>query len=127
MSTRFTLLPQQVATAVSMSADGYSTVTNINAISALGYTISWTNGALGTFQVEVCNDYVPSPAGVIPNDPANGTWVPVTLTTPVTSTGTANTAYIDIVGISAAWVRLHFVYSSSTGGTFSATLAGKVQ
>ena len=127
MSSRPLFRPQIVATAVSMSADGFSSYTNINMISALGYTVSWTNGASGTFQVEVCNDYV-SPTPGVQDAPANtGTWVPIVLSTPVATTGTAGTAYIDVVGISAAWIRLHFVHTASTGGTFTAVLAGKVQ
>jgi hypothetical protein len=110
-----------------MSADGFSLDTNINNISAVGYNISWTNGASGTFQVEVCNDHVIPPGNTVPVSTQSGTWVPLTLTVPVTSTGTANTAYIDIVGVSAAWIRLHFVHTSGSGGTFTATLAGKVQ
>ena len=133
MSSRFNLKPQLVANAVSMNADGFSIVTNINSISEAGYTLSWTSGAVGAIQVEVCNDYVPSGPQVIPEDPSVGTWVAIplllngsTVSTTIAVSGSAGTAYVDIVGISAAYIRVHFVYTSGSGGTFSATLAGKV-
>lgn len=127
MSSRPLLRPQVVANALSMTTTHHSSPTNINMVSAAGYTVVWTNGSLGDFSVEVCNDYIPSLPGVVPNDPAAGTWVPVELSHSVSSDGSANSAYIDIVGISAAWIRLTFTHTSGSGGTFTATLAGKVQ
>lgn len=111
-----------------MTTTQTSLPTNINMISEFGYTLSWTNGASGTFTVEVCNDFVASTVdtqGVVPSPQNAGTWVTLTLSTPVVSTGTAGTAYLDIVGISAAWARLKFTNTASTGGTWTATIAGK--
>jgi hypothetical protein len=132
MSSRPFLFPQTVANNNTMSADSFSTVTNINQISAIGYTLVWTisggSPANGTFQVEVSNDYVPSNGTDLTGNPANaGTWVALSLTTAVTVTGTSGSAYIDVVGISAAWIRLHWVHSSGTSGTYVASVAGKVQ
>lgn len=127
MSTRFNLKPQLVANAISMSADGFSLVTDINSISAAGYTISWSSGASGTFQVEVSNDYVPAGPNTQESQPNSGTWVAIPLSSSISSSGSAGTAYADIVGISAAYIRLHFVHTSGSGGAFNATLAGKVQ
>jgi hypothetical protein len=126
MASRPLFRPEVVANALSMSTTGSSLPSNINQISAIGYTVTWGSGASGTFTVEVSNDYVPSPPGVVPNDPDSGTWVALTLSTPVATTGTAGSAYIDIVGISAAWIRITFTNTASSGGTWTAVVAGKV-
>lgn len=104
-------------------------------ISAVGYTLNYTSGASGTFSVQVSNDYVPTPPGVVPTDPDAGTWVSIPMSvsggaptlTPVVTSGAAGSAYLDVVGISAAWIRLSFTNTSGSGGTFTATIAGKVQ
>lgn len=119
--------PEVVASALSLNGTTHSLPSNINMISAVGYTLTWTDGASSTFTVEVSNDYVPSPPGVIPKDPAAGTWVTLPLNNAVTSSGSAGSAYVDVVGISAAWIRLTATNSSGSGGTWTATLAGKVQ
>lgn len=125
MSSRPLLRPQLVANAISMDATASSIPSNINMLSAASYTLSWENGAHGDFTVEVSNDYVPDPSGVIPQEPADGTWVALPLSNAVSTTGTAGTAFIDVVGTSAAWIRLTFTNTSNTGGTWTATLAGK--
>ena len=125
MSTRFNLKPQLVAKAVSMNADGYSLITNINSISGLSYAINWGAGASGNFLVEVSNDYVPADGSqALAANP--GTWTSLPLSVPVSSTGAAGSAFADIQ-TQAAYARVHFVYTAGTGGTFSVTLAGKVQ
>lgn len=124
MSVRPQLKPQIVVNNVIMTADVISLPSNINAFGDCSYTLNWTGTPTGTFQVEVCNDYVPSPPGVIPEEPMSGTWVPLTLSTSVTASGSAGTAAIDIVGTSFAWIRLHYVFSSGTGH-LTATVAGK--
>jgi len=133
MSSRFNLKPQLVANAVSLNQDGYSIITNINSISEVGYTLSWTAGAVGALQVEVSNDYAPASNSSSSEYPNSGTWVAIplllngtTVSTTIAVSGSAGSAYVDIVGISAAYIRVHFVYSSGTGGSFNATLAGKV-
>lgn len=127
MSTRFNLQPQEVAEAISMSADGYSQITNINSIPTYGYTITWTNGASGSFVVEVSNDYVPPGPNLYNLPPNAGTWTTLPLSPAVATTGTAGSAYMDVLVTSAVYTRLHFVHSSGSGGTFTATLGGKVK
>lgn len=124
MSSRPLLRPQQVITNGDMSSDVTSLVTNINMISCVGYTISWTGTPTGTFSVEVSQDYI-QPVGVQPDQLNSGTWVPVTLSTSVAATGGADTAFIDIDVTGAAYVRLKYTRVSGTG-TLNATLAGKV-
>lgn len=107
-----------------MSSDVTSLVTNINMISCIGYTISWTGTPTGTFSVEVSQDYV-APVGV-QDEPLNaGTWVAVNLSVPVVASGTPDTAFIDVDITGAAYVRLKYTRTSGTG-TLNATIAGKV-
>lgn len=124
MSSRQLLKPQSVVTNGDLSDDLVSLITNINMISILSYTLNWTGTPTGTFNVEACNDYVPSPAGVL-DDPINaGTWVPLTLSTTVSAVGSDGSAFIDIDTMGSAWVRL--TYTSGSGvGVLNATIAGK--
>lgn len=126
MASRPLFRPEAVASAVSMTTTAAGNPSNINMVSAIGYTVSWGAGSSGTFSVEVSNDYIPTPPGVVPADPAAGNWVALPLSTPVASTGSAGTAYIDVVGVSAAWIRPRFTHTSGSGGTWTAVVAGKV-
>jgi len=122
MSSRPELKPFKVITNAPATADVISIPTVINTFSLVGYTVSWSSGVVGSFNVEVCND---AQFEVNGNYIAGtGTWVAITLSTPVTATGTAGTAFIDIDAISAANMRLHFVFTSGSG-TINATVAGK--
>jgi len=107
-----------------MSANVTSLITNINMISCVGYTLSWTGTPTGTFSVEVSQDYI-QPVGVQPEQLDSGTWVPVTLSNPVVAAGVADTAFIDIDVTGAAYIRLKYTRTSGTG-TLNATMAGKV-
>lgn len=124
MSQQPQLKPQKVITNASMGASIVSLITNVNLFSIFSYNLSWTGTPTGTFSVEVCNDYEPSPAGVLQSPAVAGNWVPLTLSTPVVAAGSADTAFIDIDITGAAWVRLKYTRSSGTG-TLNATLAGK--
>lgn len=124
MSSRPLLRPQQVITNGDMSGDVTSLVTNINMISCVGYTISWTGTPTGTFSVEVSQDYI-QPVGVQPDQLNSGTWVAVNLSVPVVAAGTADTAFIDVDITGAAYVRLKYTRTSGTG-TLNAFIAGKV-
>jgi hypothetical protein len=127
MSSRPLLKPQQVMTNAVANQNRTSLVTNINMISMVSYTVFWEANVTGTFSVQVCNDYV-APVGVQNYDLDNGHWVALTLTTPVTATGTADSALIDIVLTAPAYIRL--VFTDTSGGTGSGTinswLSGKV-
>jgi hypothetical protein len=127
MSSRPLLKPQQVMTDVVADQNRTSLVTNINMVSMVSYTVFWENGVTGDFSVEVCNDYV-APIGVQNYDLDNGHWVPLTLSTPVSAAGTADSALIDVVLTASCYVRL--VFTDTSGGmgtgTINAWLAGKV-
>jgi hypothetical protein len=127
MSSRVLLKPQKVMDAVVADQNRTSLVTNVNMISLLSYTIAWGNSVTGDFDVEVSNDYI-APVGVQPEQIDSGTWVPVTLSTPVSASGTADTAFIDVALTGAAYIRLKFTDTSGGAGTgtITATLAGKV-
>jgi len=102
-------------------------VTNINMVSMVSYNVFWENNVTGDFSVEVCNDYV-APIGVQDYQLDNGHWVPLTLTTPVSATGTADSALIDVVLTASCYVRLVFTDTSGGmgSGVINAWIAGKV-
>jgi hypothetical protein len=109
---------------VRLGADAYSIVTNINMISIPSYSIVWTGTPTGTFQVEVCNDYVPNPPGVIDSDPNNGSWTSLTTVPPENAVGSPGSGFMDVPLTGAVWIRLHYVYASGTGSA-KATIGGK--
>lgn len=127
MSSRPLLKPQQVMTDAVANQNRTSLVTNINMVSMISYNVYWAASVTGTFSVEVCNDYV-APVGVQNYDLDSGHWVPLTLSTPVSAAGTADSALIDVVLTASCYVRL--VFTDTSGGTGSgvinAWLSGKV-
>ena len=126
MSRRPFLKPQTAMNTLSLGADAYSIISWINQISMFSYTIVWTGTPTGQFYVEVCDDYVPNPQDASFGTPVNpGTWVPLILSAGVVATGSAGSAFIDVDACSAAFCRLHYVFSSGTG-TATAVVAGKV-
>lgn len=122
MATRPFIAPFQVVTNGSMGASITSLITNIQQISYVGYTVSWTGAPVGSISVQVCNDYDTNPDGSVRSA---GTWVPIALSTPISPSGTADSAFIDIVGISSAWIRLVYTRTSGTG-VLNAVVDGKV-
>jgi|688.fasta_scaffold75244_2 hypothetical protein len=127
MSSRPLLKPQQVMTDVVADQNRTGLVTNINMVSMVSYNVFWENNVTGDFSVEVCNDYV-APIGVQDYQLDNGHWVPLTLTTPVSATGTADSALIDVVLTASCYVRLVFTDTSGGmgSGVINAWIAGKV-
>jgi hypothetical protein len=127
MASRPLLKPQQVMTDVVADQSRIGLVTNVNMVSMISYNIFWEAGVTGDFSVEVCNDYV-APVGVQDYELDSGHWVPLTLTVPVSATGTADSALIDVVLTAACYVRL--VFTDTSGGmgtgTINAWIAGKV-
>jgi len=75
----------------------------------VGYQISWTGTPNGDFTVEVSND--------------GSIWAPLTLSTAITASGSADNAFID-VETASKFVRLVYTASSSTG-TLQAHITGK--
>lgn len=104
-----------------------SLVTNINMVSMISYNVFWENNVTGDFSVEVCNDYV-SPVGVQDYPINSGHWVPLTLSVPVSATGVADSALIDVVLTASCYVRLVFTDTSGGvgNGLINAWIAGKV-
>lgn len=115
MSRKQFLKPYQLITSGDMSqASIISPVTDIQGLDNVGYQVNFTGAPVGTFSVEVSMDYQP---GTSPNSPpANaGNWIPVTLSTPVTASGSPDNAYIDLALLSAPYIRLKYTKTSGTG------------
>jgi len=126
MSSRPLLKQQPVIIAGDLSADVVSLPTYINMISLVSYQAVWTgSGAAGTLQVEVSNNYQPTPNGVDPYPSNSGTWEALTTPAPLTVSGAGN-KYFNVSNIAAAWIRLRFVHTGGSSGAMNATIAGKV-
>ncbi len=109
MSVKRTLNYSELVVDGDMSSDITSEGTNILYMDRVGYQLSWTGTPNGTFSVEVSND--------------GETWVEAALSTPVTATGSADAAFID-VETAAQFVRLVYTASSSVG-TLNVHITGK--
>jgi len=127
MSSRPLLKPQKVVVGQASNADFTSLVTNVNMISLVSYNVKWEAGVTGSFTVEGCNDYV-TPVGVQNYQVDTGSWVAIPLASPVTASGTANSALINIQMNGSAYVRLKFTDTSggTNTGKVNATISGKV-
>lgn len=130
MSTRTNLRPTTVINAKSMSSSIISSPTILQSISAVSYVVIWSEGStpVGSLSVEVSNDFSLEADGTVKNA---GIWVPITLTlsgSPVTGipvSGDSGSGFIDVPGISAYAIRLHYTRSSGSG-TMTSIVNGKV-
>lgn len=98
----------------SMATSITSPPTNINRLPGLAYQVVWTGSPVGTFTVQVSNDYVEGPQREVLNA---GNWddLPTSSfsgTYPVPA-GSPGHGMLDIVGTEVAWIRL--VYNSTSG------------
>ena len=123
MSTRPILKPFSVFTNSSMATSLTSPATIISNISGVGYDLAWTGTPTGTFSVQVSNTITLDSEG---NVATAGNWTTLTLSSPITASGSADNAFINLAGLEAYAVRL--VYTRTSGsGTLNATIAGKAQ
>ena len=123
MASRPVIPPYQVITDGDMSGNITSEVTVITNISMVSYAVSWSGSSpVGTFSVEVSNDYEKNAAGGVANA---GTWTALTLSASPSVSGNTGNGFIDLGRISAYAVRLKYTRTSGSG-TLQATVAGKV-
>lgn len=122
-SSKGALLPFHVVNAVSMAATITSSPTNVQYLDNVVYELSWpsTGSPNGTFAVQASEDYQVSSTGTVTN---SGTWVPLTLSSTITATGSADQALIDLNQIPFSWIRLVYTRSSGTG-TLDVFVSGK--
>lgn len=117
-------VPQtKVITNESMGASVTSEPTILNQMSGAGYDVSWTGTPTGTFSVEISNTIK------LGNDRSivePGNWTAVTLSAPITASGSADNAFINLAGLQAYAVRLKYTRTSGTG-TLNAVICAKVQ
>lgn len=89
-----------------------SPVINLRFLDNLGVQLHFTGTPNGTFQVQVSGDHEQDPQGVVT---VQGTFVPVTLSPVPVAAGAPDDIYIDLNQLSAPWVRVQYVNSSSVG------------
>lgn len=121
MSSRPQLKPFQCVHNGDMSASITSIPSVIGQITYLNYSVSWTGTPTGLITIEICSDAQLDPNGQY--IAGTGTWITLPLTANIAAVGSADTANIDIEGVGAAFIRLHYIRSSGSG-TLNATIAG---
>lgn len=119
-SSKGVLLPYLVVTAGSMAASITSLVTNIQYMDDVVYQIQWTGTPVGTFTVQVSEDYQQS-GGTVLNA---GTWTTLTLSSAITAAGSADQAILDLNQLPYSWIRLVYTRTSGTG-TLNAYISAK--
>lgn len=129
MSVRTRFNPFSVITNGDMSANITSSVTILQSLTNVGYSLSWSGASpVGNASIEVSNDYSVFPNGAVNNA---GTWTTLELSsggsivTSIGITGNTGTAYIEIQKTSAYAIRLKYTRASGSG-TLNATIMGKV-
>jgi len=87
----------------------------------IGIQFNWTGTPTGTFSVMVSLDHKQDAQG---NVTVPGNWIPLTLSPAITATGSANTAYVDLNQLSAAYIQVVYTPTSGTG-TLNVFIGGK--
>lgn len=115
MAQKQIIQPFQVITNGDMSQSSIvSVITNIIGVDNIGYQVNFTGSPVGTFAVQISQDYQP---GKSPNDkPANaGHWISLPLSPAIVASGSADSAYIDLNQMSAPYIRIVYTRTSGTG------------
>jgi hypothetical protein len=117
-STKKVILPIQIVTSGDMSANitqgttavTTKPVTNIQFLDNIGIQFVWTGTPTGQFFVDVSLD--------------NANWDTLSITPTILASGSASSAYVDLNQMSATYLRVRYVVTSSTG-TLNAYLTAK--
>lgn len=122
MASRPLIKPNPVIVNGDGSGNLVSNPTIINQLSIMSYSAVWTGTLVGTFSVEVSNDYSLDASGKTFNA---GTWSALTLSGSIAPAGSPGNGFIDIFGTGAYAIRL--VYTATSGaGTINALFCAKV-
>lgn len=90
-----------------------SEVIVISFMDNVGIQLIWTGTAVGTFAVQVSNNYHKTePGGAVSN---SGTWTTIPLDPAIAAAGSADNAFIDLNQMGACAVRVVYTNSSGTG------------
>lgn len=130
MSTRTTLRPQAVIVNGNMSGNIVSAVTILQSITRVSYAYTWVGvGCIGTFTVEVSNDYALGADGRTVINP--GTWIQIPLivggssVTSIAISGAPGNGQVAVVDPAAYAIRTVYTFAAGTG-TLQATINGQV-
>jgi hypothetical protein len=123
VSSRFFLEPYSVISSGDMSGNITSSVTIINRIPNLSYSVSWTGSSpVGVITVEESNDYSLNPDGSVRNA---GIWNTMTLSGAAAVSGNSDHGIIKLSQVPSFAIRLVYTRTSGTG-TLNAIITGKV-
>lgn len=107
----------------SLGASFSSTPTNIEIMDNISYQMNaTTSDAVGTFTVEVSDDYNQDSNG---NIISAGNWIALPVSVAMTLSGSSDTIMFDGNQISHPWIRLTYTRTSGTG-TVTAYVSGKM-
>lgn len=115
------LIPVKLLTAQSMASSITSNPVEIKLQDNVGLQLDWTGAPVGTFSVQISITHTQDLNGNVTNA---GTWVSLPLSPAITASGSADSAYIDLNQMSAAYVRLIYTRTSGTGA-LTVTVTGK--
>lgn len=104
-----------------MSSNLTSPVIDVRSNDNIGIELVWTGVPVGTFSVQVSEDYQQNDSGGVV---LAGDWITLSLENPISANGSADSAYIDINQLAAPWLRV--VYTATSGsGSLNGYLSAK--
>ena len=106
------LAKSPIFTAGDMSGNLTSKVVEVKNQDNVGIQLSWTGTPTGAFVFEISIDHSEDMLG---NVRTPGSWVAITLSPAISAAGSADSAYIDLNQLSAAYIRVRYTVSASTG------------
>lgn len=89
-----------------------SSVVDISTLDNIGVQMNFTGTPTGTFAVEVSADYRQDFLG---NVLVVGNWIPVALSTPPVASGSAGNIYVDLLPLSAPYLRVQYTNTAGSG------------
>lgn len=95
-----------------MSATFASEAQPCNGQDNIGIQLKWISTPVGTFGVQVSNDYYPGDS-VSPHNA--GTWTDLTLSSAIAAAGSADNAAINLQQLPFSWYRITYTRSSGSG------------
>lgn len=113
---RHNLGPYSFIPLQAVSGDVTSAATNIKYLDNINVQLKWTGTLLGTFIVNVSNDYDPNTLV--------GTWDAVPLVPTPAAAGSPDHGTLDLNNLNAIYIQVIFDYTSGSGN-LSGTIAGK--
>lgn len=113
MPRKNVLIQAQTIEAASMAASYTGAATNIAYLDNVMIQLNWSGAPVGTFAVEISNDYQQDAQGNVVNA---GNWHVLTVSPALAApAGSASSTYTLISNLGAPWIRVVYTRTSGTG------------